>query len=75
MQRDEIIIEILRKHNKQMTGLDIVKASDGRIGRGVVYTILSNMEDEGFVRRTIKYEPSPYPSKGNIKRHYFERRV
>ncbi len=40
---------LLASHPKEMYGLEIVKASEGRVGRGVVYVYLERLEDSGFV--------------------------
>jgi DNA-binding PadR family transcriptional regulator len=45
------ILEILDRENRWMFGLEIVKSSNVKIERGIVYIHLSNMEDQGFVER------------------------
>lgn len=72
MSTYEIVIDILRQFDRPMGGLEIVKASDGQIGRGTVYTLLSDMEEDGFVRRSREKSVRPGCSE---PRQLFERRV
>lgn len=49
-------IEVLRHLQMAVTGmygLEIVDKSDGAIGRGSVYILLSRLEDKGYVERTV----------------------
>lgn len=43
------IIELLKAHGRPMYGLDLVKASGGRLHRGTVYVDLQRLEDAGVV--------------------------
>lgn len=40
-----VILELLTAHDGWSLGLDLVKASDGRLQRGTIYVFLSELED------------------------------
>ena len=46
---DESLILSLLTAMGESYGLDLVKASDGQLGRGTIYVTLSAMEDVGLV--------------------------
>lgn len=45
----ENILRVLSNSSGEMCGRDIVKSSDGTVGRGTVYVRLARLEDEGLV--------------------------
>ena len=49
-KKRRIIMQLLKMHGRAY-GLDLVKASDGTLRRGVIYITLSGMEDEGLIVR------------------------
>jgi DNA-binding PadR family transcriptional regulator len=52
----EAILEILRSEpRREWYGLEMIKASGGRLGRGTVYVFLHRLEEEGLV--TSRPEP------------------
>jgi DNA-binding PadR family transcriptional regulator len=48
-QQEQAILELLLEHGGWMYGLELVKASSGRLGRGTVYIHLDNLEVRGHV--------------------------
>lgn len=48
--KELLALQLLRDHGAEMYGLEIVKASGGKIGRAGVYVTLTRLEDKGFVR-------------------------
>lgn len=48
-----LIIQLLRENPKGMYGLDLVRASNGRLGRGTVYIHLGRLEEEGLVESKL----------------------
>jgi DNA-binding PadR family transcriptional regulator len=66
---EAIILDVLLSNGAQeMYGLEIVKASGGRISRGSVYVLTSRMEDKGLV--SSREEPGP-PEAGGLPRVIF----
>tara|TARA_B100000315_G_C14045022_1_gene349260 strand:- start:95 stop:394 length:300 start_codon:yes stop_codon:yes gene_type:complete len=45
-----VILELLDENRKWWYGLELVKASDGKLGRGTIYTWLSSLIEQGFVK-------------------------
>lgn len=60
MSTEFAILEILEANPRWMYGLDIVKASDGRVKRGTVYVHLQRLEDAGFVASKQEDETPVY---------------
>lgn len=48
MSAAQTILDLLDAHG-ELYGLQLVKLSEGRLGRGTVYVHLSRLEDEGLV--------------------------
>jgi DNA-binding PadR family transcriptional regulator len=57
-KKDKIILRLLREKSPRY-GLELVKAADGKLGRGSVYVHLHRLEDEGFVTSKKDTEPNP----------------
>ena len=47
--RSGVVLELLGR-NGEMTGMQLVKASNGRLHRGSVYVLLGHLEQVGHVR-------------------------
>lgn len=57
MSKELTILEILwDAHPRELYGLEIVKRSKGRLGRGTVYVRLSRMEKRGEVSSRLEDE-------------------
>ncbi|HEV7717201.1 MAG TPA: helix-turn-helix transcriptional regulator [Steroidobacteraceae bacterium] len=64
----ELIVEILDAHGREMGGLEIVKASGGHLSRGTIYVHLERLEARGVVvSRAEDYTP---PHIGIARRLY-----
>jgi DNA-binding PadR family transcriptional regulator len=51
------VLGLLRDESRGAYGLQIVKASAGRLSRGTVYVILGRLESKGYVRASIVARP------------------
>lgn len=58
--KEMAILELLIARG-EMYGLQMVEASDGRLGRGTVYVTLSRMEDKGYVESEEETPPRDRP--------------
>ena len=59
MTKQNLILQILSQHG-EMSGLDIVKASSGRLRRGTVYVHLSQLESQRLISaREILSQKTP----------------
>jgi len=47
--REATILGLLARDVRDAYGLDLVKASDGRLRRGVVYVTLQRLEEQGLI--------------------------
>lgn len=47
-----IVLRLLRDGAPKMYGLELVKASEGQLGRAAIYVTLSRMETKGFLKRS-----------------------
>jgi DNA-binding PadR family transcriptional regulator len=47
----------------EMYGLEMVKASDGKLKRGTIYVTLGRMEDKGYIRSREVEDDQPGPPK------------
>ena len=57
--KELLILRILLKHHpKEMYGLEIVKESEGKLHRGVIYVHLARMEEIGEVSSREEF-PTP----------------
>jgi PadR family transcriptional regulator PadR len=54
--KETIALELLQSSG-EMYGLEMVKASDGTLGRGTIYVILDRLEDKGFVKSRAEKQP------------------
>jgi DNA-binding PadR family transcriptional regulator len=57
-KKAELILQLLREHPQGMYGLDLVRASNGQIGRGTVYVHLGRLEEEGLVESKRVRDPN-----------------
>lgn len=58
--KELLALKLLRDGGAEMYGLELVKASAGKLGRAGVYVTLSRLEEKGFVRsRTPASENHP----------------
>ena len=48
------VLGMLRDEPGGMYGLELVRASNGRLARGTVYVLLGRLEEKGFVRSRVK---------------------
>lgn len=64
------ILEILTAHGRAMFGLEIVKASNGRVERGTVYVHLQRLEDAGWVLSSEESLAEVLPHVGIPRRLY-----
>jgi DNA-binding PadR family transcriptional regulator len=49
-EKEQLILRLLREHG-ELFGLDLVKNSKGKLGRGTVYVTLARMqEDKGLIQ-------------------------
>lgn len=57
-EKQMLILQILsRNRNKEMYGLEIIDASDGKLSQGTVYVHLARLEENGDI--TSRKEESP----------------
>jgi DNA-binding PadR family transcriptional regulator len=58
--KEFLALKLLRDGGSEMYGLELVKASGGKLGRAGVYVTLDRLEEKGFVkRRTPAAEDHP----------------
>lgn len=55
--KQALILDILRQHPKGLFGLDIVRLSNGKLGRGTVYLSLGRLEEQGLVKSRLVPHP------------------
>ena len=48
-EKEELVLRIIGESSS--TGVDVVEGSDGRVGSGTVYSALSKLEVEGWVKK------------------------
>jgi DNA-binding PadR family transcriptional regulator len=48
--KELVVLRLLRDGASEMYGLQLVEASNGRLGRASIYVILSRMEDKGLLK-------------------------
>lgn len=51
MNKDDLILQLLVEHG-EMAGLELIRASGGRLHRGLIYVRLSRLEEWGLVVRS-----------------------
>ena len=76
-RKEKLVLELLG--DREMFGLDLVRASKGVLKRGVVYVMLSRMEDRGLIaargvrqRHMVKHE---WMNKTHEHEYVLERRL
>jgi DNA-binding PadR family transcriptional regulator len=52
--RTETLILDLLRQGRELYGLELVEASDGRVKRGTVYVTLGRMEEKGYVESRLE---------------------
>lgn len=58
--KELVILRLLRDGSREMYGLEIVKASDGQLGRAAIYITLARMEEKGYLKsRTPSKDSHP----------------
>ena len=48
-EKEEIIMQLLSQHKRELYGLEMVEASHNKLKRGTVYVTLARMEDKGYL--------------------------
>jgi DNA-binding PadR family transcriptional regulator len=66
-EKEMVVLDLLAG-NGAMYGLELVGASEGRLGRGTVYVTLHRMADKGYV--TSEEEARPAGDPGPPRRLY-----
>ena len=68
-RKEAIVMDLLLQNpSREMYGLEMVAASDGRLKRGTIYVTLRRMEDKGYVES--KQELKPRYASGLPRRLY-----
>jgi DNA-binding PadR family transcriptional regulator len=49
--KELVVLGLLRDGPSNMYGLELVKASKGKLGRAAIYVTLARMETKGFLKR------------------------
>jgi PadR family transcriptional regulator PadR len=57
--KEAVVLELL--HDGEQYGLEIVRASSGRLKRGTVYTTLNRMQQKGYVESRREEKPAHVP--------------
>jgi DNA-binding HxlR family transcriptional regulator len=55
--KELLVLSLLRDEPMGLYGLEIVKASNGRLQRGTVYVTLGRLEEKGFVKSAVNRKP------------------
>jgi DNA-binding PadR family transcriptional regulator len=58
--KELLVLGLLRDTPKGLYGLELVRASDGRLQRGTVYVTLGRLEEKGYVK-SIVHGKSDHP--------------
>lgn len=56
----QLILALLRDHPKGLFGLDLVRLSEGKLGRATIYVHLGDLEGDGLIESEAVPEP-PLP--------------
>lgn len=56
-----LVLRLLRDAPAGLYGLELVKASKGKLRRGTVYVTLGRMEDKGFVKAHVTAAEADHP--------------
>lgn len=51
--KELLVLGLLRDTPKGLYGLELVRASDGRLQRGTVYVTLGRLEEKGYVKSNV----------------------
>ena len=58
--KELLVLRLLRDGSPEMYGLELVKASEGELGRASIYVTLARMEAKGFLKaRTPRTDDHP----------------
>jgi len=66
----ETILALLETDRDGLYGLQMVKRSDGKLQRGVIYVTLQDMEDDGLIVSTQESQSAIDPQIGIARRIY-----
>jgi DNA-binding PadR family transcriptional regulator len=55
--KELLVLSLLRDEPMGLYGLEIVKASNGRLQRGTVYVTLGRLEEKGYVKSAVNRKP------------------
>lgn len=67
--REQLILELLLEAKTRLYGLELVRASGGRLPRGTVYVTLERMRERGLVEFEI--DPDDKSTAGLPRRRFF----
>jgi DNA-binding PadR family transcriptional regulator len=59
--KELLVLQLLRDGPPNAYGLELVKASNGRLGRASIYVTLGRMETKGFIKRHIPSSAGGHP--------------
>jgi DNA-binding PadR family transcriptional regulator len=60
--KELLVLRLLRDHAvSPMYGLELVKASDGGLGRASIYVVLARMEEKGYLKSSTPKGDSEHP--------------
>ena len=59
---EHLILKLISINGPEMFGLEIVRASNGKVKRGSLYTTLARMESKGLVKSRKETTPPDYLS-------------
>lgn len=66
--KELLVLQIMESLPSPIYGVDIVKSSDGEIGKPDVYIYLSRLEDKGYV---TSYKEEPRPGYRGVQRRCY----
>jgi PadR family transcriptional regulator PadR len=66
--KEALVLELLLEHD-ELYGLQLVKASRGRLKRGTVYVTLGRMEGKGYVQSRVEAAPE---REGGLPRRIYQ---
>jgi DNA-binding PadR family transcriptional regulator len=68
-RKEAIILNMLIESQRELFGLEMIRASNGELKRGTIYVILQRMQEKGFI--DSKPEPRTAPEIGIPRRMYW----
>lgn len=68
-RKEALILEMLVGGGRELYGLEMVDASNGKLKRGTIYVTLQRMKEKGFI--DSRPEPRPSPEVGIPRRLYW----